>query len=124
MNITNKQVNRFLDKVKKTSRCWFWKGATIKNGYGRVTLGKKQYLAHRIAFSIFKGLIPDGNGYHGVCVMHSCDNRLCVNPNHLSLGSQKDNVKDSITKSRHYTPNWSGKNNPNYGGILSTKYGF
>lgn len=113
---------RFIKKVEKTKGCWIWKSATINGGYGRFTMGKKQYLAHRVSYEIFKGAIPKGKGYHGTCVLHKCDNRLCVNPKHLFLGTQSENIKDAIIKHRHFTPDWSGMKNPNYGGVISARH--
>ncbi len=63
--------------------------------YGQIEHKRKTYLAHRAAYLVFKGEIPDGK-----MVCHSCDNRLCINPDHLWLGSAKDNVQDMISKNR------------------------
>lgn len=98
--------NRFWNKVDKTSvdRCWAWKGATNKGGYGRVTvpatLGKYISLtAHRVSWEIHNGSIPQG-----LCVLHRCDNPPCVNPEHLFVGTRKDNAIDMFKKGRRYTP--------------------
>jgi hypothetical protein len=57
-------------------------------------------LAHRVAWELTHGPIPDGEGHHGTVVMHTCDNRLCCNPAHLRLGTQADNVRDMDAKGR------------------------
>jgi len=76
--------------------CWLWSGYQNKdNGYGyyrSVTKGKS-WLAHRFVFNIV-------NGYYPKLVMHSCDNRLCVNPAHLSAGTQKKNLQDMVDRGR------------------------
>lgn len=85
-------------RVRKSSGCWEWIGSLASNGYGLYPTYKK-YLgtpwAHRIAYILFHGPIP-----HGMVVMHSCDNKLCVNPQHLSIGTQLDNESDKINKGR------------------------
>ena len=57
-------------------------------------------LAHRAAWEVANGPIPDGEGWHGTVVLHTCDNRLCCNPAHLRLGTQADNVRDMDAKGR------------------------
>ncbi len=78
-----------------TDQCWQWIGATQSQGYGSFSINGKTYLAHRISFIISQGEIPEG-----LCVLHHCDNRCCVNPSHLFLGTIKDNVQDMIIKGR------------------------
>lgn len=76
--------------------CWEWRGG-ITGGYGRFHCPElKEVAAHRIAYIFFKGLIPDG-----LFVLHNCDNMICVNPNHLFLGTQKQNCEDCKAKDRH-----------------------
>lgn len=88
---------RFGSKVTKTGTCWVWTSATAGSGYGFFWIGgvKRSDYAHRIAYQMHKGAIPDG-----MVVMHSCDNKLCVNPAHLSVGTNTDNMSDSARKGR------------------------
>lgn len=76
-------------------QCWEWQGCTNGRSYGQYRLGKKCWGTHRYAWTITFGEIPDGLG-----VLHNCDNPSCVNPEHLFLGTQLDNMKDRDNKSR------------------------
>jgi len=86
---------RFWSKVKQTDGCWLWLGAKDSDGYGSVKIGNRGTHAHRIAYALMVGHIPPG-----VSVLHSCDNRSCVRPDHLFLGTQLDNINDMIKKGR------------------------
>lgn len=88
--------------------CWEWGGQLNQNGYGRFVVGGIHRLAHRVAYEFFAGPIPDGMN-----VCHSCDNRLCVNPHHLWLGSQSENLQDAVAKGRMVHPDTSGERNGN-----------
>lgn len=92
MNFTD----RFFKKVVKTETCWHWTAGKIKEGYGRVKVNKKLYLAHRLSYIIHIGPIPDD-----LLVCHKCDVRDCVNPKHLFLGTKRDNAIDMVNKNRH-----------------------
>ncbi len=91
----------FWKKVIKTETCWLWSGKPSSTGYGVFCIQGKIKRAHRVAYELAYGPIPKGSGYHGMCVCHKCDNRMCVNPNHLFLGSHETNVSDMVHKKRH-----------------------
>jgi HNH endonuclease/Helix-turn-helix domain len=85
----------FWAKVNKTDGCWLWTGAKHTDGYGIVIRSRKNWLAHRYAFTLTYGPIPDG-----LVVCHACDVRPCVRPDHLALGTQIDNMTDMAQKGR------------------------
>lgn len=82
--------------VGHESGCWIWNGGkSKKTGYGCFTYNNKSHSAHRASWKLFNGEIKNG-----LCVCHKCDVRLCVNPNHLFLGTHKDNMQDCKKKGR------------------------
>lgn len=86
------------------SGCWLWLNAISKHGYGIVNIRGRSTRAHRLAFTIAKGPIPDG-----IDVCHHCDVRPCVNPDHLFLGTRLDNMRDCASKGRIVTPGLFGE---------------
>jgi nucleoside 2-deoxyribosyltransferase len=88
---------KFWEKVKigGPNECWPWTRFVEKNGYARAYTNGKRMAAHRVAFLLAKGPIPDS-----LNVLHKCDNRKCCNPSHLFLGTHQDNILDAISKNR------------------------
>lgn len=84
-------MDRFWKKVEKTATCWFWRGALKKNGYGNVWYNGSWTQAHRLAFILSKGQIPDGFDVDHVKAV--CSSRSCVNPDHLEAVSHKENMR-------------------------------
>jgi len=91
---------RFFKYVKKTKRCWEWTG-NKNNGYGHFRIGSRtngsarMIKAHRFSYEMYKGCIPNK-----LYVLHICDHRPCVNPDHLYLGTYKDNSRDRLKRNR------------------------
>lgn len=107
----------FERKIEKTDFCWLWRGKLNSAGYGSITFCGKKYGTHRLSYEIYIGPIPDG-----MCVLHKCDNRKCVNPSHLWIGTNSDNQKDCIKKERQGKRyKWTKENNPNAGIPMSDK---
>lgn len=88
---------RFLRMVKKTEACWLWTGTLDRRGYGRIwRIGNHtRDRAHRVSWEIHRGPIPEGS-----FVLHTCDVRHCVNPDHLFLGDHEANMADMAAKGR------------------------
>jgi len=99
--MNKKDKIRFLSKIRKSNKCWTWIGTIRnKNGYGTFKLNRKNYGAHRLSWELFnKSKIPKN-----LCVCHSCDNRRCVNPKHLFIGTYMDNYQDAVKKGRIILP--------------------
>jgi len=105
-----KNADEFWDNVdiRGEEECWIWQSYVDKrSGYGQATWLGKKHNAHRIAYiTAYNCIIPDD-----IQVCHSCDNRVCCNPNHLWLGTSKENTWDKMSKGRHGNTsiviNWS-----------------
>lgn len=93
-------AGRFWDNVKVAGddECWLWTGRPNGAGYGSMVLNGKTVMAHRASWLIHFGEIEEASAR--IVVMHKCDNRLCVNPHHLELGTHKDNTQDAMKKGR------------------------
>jgi hypothetical protein len=95
----DKHQERYLAKVIRGDGCWSWRDAKVSTGYGAIhitTDGKRVVkLAHRVSYEIHKGEIPAGKD-----VMHLCHNPICSNPEHLALGSRRENMQTSFAAGR------------------------
>ena len=97
MNIPTRRLKAFYSNCYQDdeSGCWRWTGTKHYSGYGCFRVLGKMWRAHRLSWVIHNGIIPDE-----LCVLHRCDEPECVNPKHLFLGTQKDNLYDCINKGR------------------------
>lgn len=99
---------RFFLYTEKSDGCWIWKGFKDPNGYGRLNVNGIPMLASRLSYQVHYGSIPEGK-----YVCHKCDTPSCVNPEHLFLGTQQDNVDDMISKGRDKKRALKGMAHPN-----------
>lgn len=113
-----KDIIRFLKKLDRNGNCWEWQGTISEYGYGRLNLNTKMVFAHRMAYELQYGEIPNG-----LLVCHKCDNRKCCNPDHLFLGTPQENTDDRVRKGRStrhpkrlkvYKPKLIGENHPSH----------
>lgn len=100
--------DRFFEKVRKTDNCWIWTGGKYYNGYGQFFQNPNKIVAHRFSYILHYGEISKD-----LMVCHKCDNRECVNPHHLFLGTQSDNIKDMVNKGRQVKTSRVGEINGN-----------
>lgn len=90
-------MQRIMAKTIRTaSGCWQWTGYVLPSGYAEISFRSKQCRVHRLMYEAANGPIPDG-----MDVLHSCDNTLCFNPAHLSLGTDSENITQSVERKRH-----------------------
>lgn len=104
--LSDKDIGRFCSNAvieAKTDGCWIWSGSKDKDGYGRFGIKRKTYRAHRVSFAIYKGSVA-----RGINVLHHCDNPPCVNPNHIFVGTNRDNSMDMVAKKRQAAGNRHG----------------
>jgi hypothetical protein len=90
--------------VKLKNGCWQWRAHTDKDGYGVLPGDRKNTRAHRLSYELHKGQISDG-----FVICHHCDNPGCVNPDHLFVGTSKDNAQDALQKGRAYVGEKNGR---------------
>lgn len=88
--------------------CISWEGATKQGGYGRVSYNGRLEQAHRVSYAICNGI--DLSEIDGLVVRHKCDNPICINPNHLIVGTIADNMRDAVERGRHKNPVLIGSN--------------
>lgn len=102
------QADRFEAKVERIPfmGCWIWTGALNEHGYGVIGRGARgtgNDKAHRVAYRLYRGDIPEGK-----IILHKCGNPICVNPYHLEAGTHKENSQDMVRMGRHYQPDNRG----------------
>jgi len=100
LEITDKQKERFVRKcnshpfLNPGNSCIEWIGTKNPKNYGHIRINKKLYLAHRVSWAIYNNQEIE----KGLVIRHDCDNPICVNPNHLRLGTQKNNMQDRMER--------------------------
>ena len=99
-----KNIRCFWRNIDKTPTCWVWAGCKTHDGYGIIRINYKNVKAHRMSWEMHYSTIPGD-----LFVLHKCDNRACVNPEHLYLGTNQDNMNDMKNRGRSL----KGQRNPN-----------
>jgi hypothetical protein len=101
--VTQTVAKRLLSKIEKDygpKKCWLWIGAKFQSDYGVIRVNNKYKRAHRVAYEVFKGVIPDG-----LEVCHTCDFKMCVNPDHLIIATHAENMADAAARGLCWSPN-------------------
>lgn len=118
IKFTERQIKNFWRKVDKNGplpdqsnphyaglgQCWVWTGCISNKGYGTFGVNGKSFLAHRVAWMMANGPIPNDGSRYGLHVMHLCDRPTCCRVDHIRLGSHTDNMHDMGTKGRNRQP--------------------
>ena len=99
--ITDTMTERFWSRVDKTEGCWNWTGGLDTGGYGALRIPAKRTSSKKVRVSRYSWELHNGPITNNLFVLHSCDNTKCVNPSHLFLGTQSDNMLDMSMKKRH-----------------------
>lgn len=104
MNPSKKILCRFEKYFTPIDGCWLWQGALRGKGYGSFRIGRKNHIASRVSYQLYKGDIPEG-----LVVCHRCNTPSCVNPKHLYLGTYSDNTQQAVKEGRQFVA--SGEKN-------------
>jgi len=110
MELSEKDIKKFLSKftIGEDDDCWNWNGRLDNGGYGKLSASTPKHttlMAHRVSYTLYVGNIMDG-----MIIMHMCDNPRCVNPKHLMMGTQKENIEDCVNKNRRSPQDGSNNN--------------
>jgi uncharacterized protein YfaT (DUF1175 family) len=106
MNIPKHRIDFFYSQFDQTVEgCWNWKGCIGDVGYGVMSINNQAIRVHRVSWFVHNGEIPEGK-----YVLHTCDNRKCVRPSHLFLGTHLDNMRDKIVKGHTPQQDWHWNN--------------